>query len=159
MTRVFCGPKDHIPKQREAGVEYVSMYEHDGLPDVSTVGTALIKDIVASGVAPSASSWDFLTLALAVNAADNVLERSPSPDGWTRQIELEVVLYEPEAYQTLAKDIEHALRFLTGDFWVLTFVEGGYPPPRPKAPVRFDADCVCLLSGGLDSLIGALRQC
>lgn len=157
MTRVFCGPKDHIPKQREAGVEYVSMYEHDGLPDVSTVGTALIKDIVTSGVAPSASSWDFLTLALAVNAADNVLERSQSPDGWTRQIELEVVLYEPEVFQALAEDIEHALRFLTGDFWGLTFVEGGYPPPRPKAPVRFDADCVCLLSGGLDSLIGALN--
>ncbi len=157
MTRVICGPKDHIPKQREAGVEYVSMYEHEGLADVSTVGTALIRDILASGVAPHARSWDFLSLALAVNAADNVLERAPSPDGWTRQIELEVVLYEPEPYQALAKDIGRALRFLTGDFWRLTFVEGGYPPPRPKAPVRFDADCVCLLSGGLDSLVGALN--
>lgn len=157
MTRVFCGPKDHIPPQREVGVEYVSMYEHEGLADVSTVGTALIKDILASGVAPSARSWDFLSLALAVNAADNVLERAPSPDGWTRQIELEVVLYEPEPYQVLAKEIEQALRFLTGDFWKLTFVDGGYPPPRPKSPVRFDADCVCLLSGGLDSLVGALN--
>ncbi|WP_447920327.1 Qat anti-phage system QueC-like protein QatC [Achromobacter aegrifaciens] len=133
------------------------MYEHDGLPDVSTVGTALIKDILSSGVSPSARSWDFLTLALAVNAADNVLERAPSPDGWTRQIELDVVLYEPEPYRALAKDIEQALRFLTGDFWRLTFTDGGYPPPRPKAPVRFDADCVCLLSGGLDSLVGALN--
>jgi hypothetical protein len=157
MTRVFCGPKDHIPPHREVGVEYVSMYEHEGLADVSTVGTALIKDILASGVAPSARSWDFLSLALAVNAADNVLERAPSPDGWTRQIELEVVLYEPEPYQVLAKEIEQALRFLTGDFWKLTFVDGGYPPPRPKSPVRFDADCVCLLSGGLDSLVGALN--
>lgn len=157
MNRVFCGPKDHIPSQREVGVEYVSMYEHDGLPDVSTVGTALIKDILASGVAPNARSWDFLTLALAVNAADNVLERAQSPDGWTRQIELQVVLYEPEPYQALAKDIEQALRFLTGDFWKLTFADGGYPPPRPKAPVMFDADCVCLLSGGLDSLVGALN--
>lgn len=156
MTRVFCGPKDHIPLRREVGVEYVSMYEHDGLPDVSTVGTALIKDILASGVAPSCRSWDFLTLALAVNAADNVLERAPSPDGWTRQIELHVVLHEPEPYQALANEIEQALRFLTGDFWKLTFADGGYPPPRPKAPVMFDADCVCLLSGGLDSLVGAL---
>jgi hypothetical protein len=106
---------------------------------------------------PSARSWDFLTLALAVNAADNVLERAPSPDGWTRQIELDVVLYEPEPYRALAKDIEQALRFLTGDFWKLTFADGGYPPPRPKAPVRFDADCVCLLSGGLDSFVGALN--
>lgn len=157
MTRVYCGPKDHIPSQREVGVEYVSMYEHEGLPDVSTVGTALIKDILASGVAPRARSWDFLSLALAVNAADNVLERAPSPDGWTRQIELEVVLYEPEPYQALAQEIAQALRFLTGDFWRLTFVDGGYPPPRPKSTVRFDADCVCLLSGGLDSLVGALN--
>lgn len=157
MTRVFCGPKDHIPWQREFGVEYVSMYEQDGLPDVSTVGTALVKDILSSGVSPSTRSWDFLTLALAVNAADNILERAPSPDGWTRQIELEVVLYEPEPYRALAKDIEQALRFLTGDFWSLSFTDGGYPPPRPKAPVRFDADCICLLSGGLDSLVGALN--
>lgn len=157
MTRVFCGPKDHIPSSREIGVEYVSMYEHDGLSDVSTVGTALIKDILASGVSPGTSSWDFLTLALAVNAADNVVERAPSPDGWTRQIELEVVLYEPSPYESLATDIEHALRFLTGDFWKLTFADGGYPPPRPKFPTVFDADCVCLLSGGLDSLVGALN--
>lgn len=72
-------------------------------------------------------SWDFLTLALAVNAADNVLERAQSPDGWTRQIELEVVLYEPEPYQALTAKIEEALRFLTGDFWTLTFTDGGYP--------------------------------
>lgn len=156
MTRVFCGPKDCIPAEREFGVDYVSMYEHDGLADVSTVGTALIKDIVGSGVAPGARSWDFLTLALAVNAADNVLERALSPDGWTRQIELEVVLYEPEPYQALTAKIEEALRFLTGDFWRLTFTDGGYPPPRPKVPAIFNADCVCLLSGGLDSLVGAL---
>ena len=156
MTRVFCGPKDCIPTEREFGVDYVSMYEHDGLANVSTVGTALIKDIVAAGVAPSARSWDFLTLALAVNAADNVLERAQSPDGWTRQIELEVVLYEPEPYQALTAKIEGALRFLTGDFWTLTFTDGGYPPPRPKMPTIFNADCVCLLSGGLDSLVGAL---
>lgn len=158
MTRVFCGPKDCIPSQREFGVEYVSMFEHDGLADVSTVGTALIRDILASGVSPSARSWDFLTLALAVNAADNVLERAPSADGWTRQIQLEVVLYEPEAYQPSITGIEEALRFLTGDFWTLSFVGGGYPPPRAKAAVAFDSDCVCLLSGGLDSLVGALDQ-
>ena len=68
MTRVFCGPKDHIPSRRKFGTEYVSMFDHEGLADVSTVGTALIRDIVASGVAPNARSWDFLTLALAVNA-------------------------------------------------------------------------------------------
>lgn len=154
--KVFCAPKDLIPTSRELGTTYVSMYAHDGLADVCTVGTSLIDDIKRAGLAPGARSWDFLSLALAVNAADHAVERNTSADGWTRSIELEVVLYEPEPFQKLASDIQQALRFLTGDFWQLRFVEGGYPPPIPRQRVRHNADCVSLLSGGLDSLIGAL---
>lgn len=156
MTTVFCAPKDLIPSLRLPGVAYVSMYTHDGLADVSTVGTSLLQDIKVAGIAPSAASWDFLTLALAVNAADHAVERCLSPDGWTRTIELEVALYEPEPFQRLVEDIQQALRFLTGDFWRLTFTDGGYPPPRPRQRAIGDADCVSLLSGGLDSLVGAL---
>jgi len=97
-----------------------------------------------------------LTLALAVNAADNEVERNLSADGWTRTIELEVALYEPARFEPLTAELEKAFRFLTGDFWRLSFVEGGYPPPISKQIVTYDADCVSLLSGGLDSLIGAL---
>ena len=156
MTKVFCAPKDLIPKSRRNGVTYFSMYGHDGLHDVSTVASALMDDIRRAGIAPGARSWDFLTLALAVNAADHAVERGVSADGWTRTIELEVVLYQPEPFERLAVEIQQALRFLTGDFWRLRFLEGGYPPPLPKQRVIYDADCVSLLSGGLDSLIGAL---
>jgi hypothetical protein len=48
------------------------------------------------------------------------------------------------------------LRYLTGDFWSLTFLEGGELAPRSRRPTRFDADCVSLLSGGVDSLVGAI---
>lgn len=156
MTKVFCAPKDVIPNVRNAGITYVSMYSHDGLPDVSTIGTSLIDEVKQAGLTPSVASWDFLSLALAVNAADHVVERELSADGWTRTIELEVALYEPAPFIQLTKDLELALRFLTGDFWTLRFVEGGYPPPVPRLVVTYDADCVSLLSGGLDSLIGAL---
>jgi len=156
MTKIFCAPKDRIPARRHPDIAYVSMYAHDGFADVSTIGTSLIQNISAAGLAPSTASWDFLTLALAVNAADHIVERSLSPDGWTRTIELEVLLYEPEPFQPLVQDIQQALRFLTGDFWRLTFTDGGYPPPNPRQRVVYDADCISLLSGGLDSLIGAL---
>lgn len=156
MTKAFCAPKDLIPDIRPAGTTYFSMYAHDGLPDVSTVGTSLIEDVKKAGLVPGAASWDFLTLALAVNAADHGVERNLSADGWTRTIELEVVLYDPAPYERLTADLEQTLRFLTGDFWTLSFIGGGYPPPISKHPVRHDADCVSLLSGGLDSLIGAL---
>jgi len=47
------------------------------------------------------------------------------------------------------------LRVLTGDFWTLRFREGGPTPPNGQR--RFcDRDCVALLSGGLDSLIGGI---
>jgi hypothetical protein len=59
------------------------MYAHDGLADVSTVGTSLLQDIKSAGIAPSAASWDFLTLALAVNVADHAVERNTSSDGWS----------------------------------------------------------------------------
>ncbi len=156
MTKVFCAPKDLIPEGRCADTTYFSMYAHDGLPDVSTVGTSLIDEIKRAGLVPSAASWDFLTLALAVNSADHAVERNLSADGWTRSIDLEVALYEPAPFERLTSEIEQALRFLTGDFWRLSFVDGGYPPPISRYPVAYDADCVSLLSGGLDSLIGAL---
>lgn len=156
MSKVFCGPKDLIPNPRAADVEYFSMYGHDGLGDVCTVGSTLIDDIKAAGMSPGAAAWDFLSLALAVNAADHALERKDSPDGWTRTIELELALYEPGPFQAAAQSIQEALRFLTGDFWLLTFIEGGYPPPRPRSAVVHQADCVALLSGGLDSLVGAI---
>lgn len=46
--------------------------------------------------------------------------------------------------------------FLTGDFWRLKFRKGGRPRPQSTAPKQYDADCVCLLSGGVDSLVGAI---
>ena len=156
MSQTVCAPKDRMPATRVLGVEYFSMYGHDGFEDVSTVGSTLLEDIQDAGMGPSAAAWDFLSLALAANAADHAFERSASPDGWTRVIELELALSEPAPFQAATQDIERALRFLTGDFWRLTFVEGGVPPPRPRVPVAHDADCVALLSGGLDSLVGAI---
>ncbi|MGM3162447.1 7-cyano-7-deazaguanine synthase [Dickeya undicola] len=48
------------------------------------------------------------------------------------------------------------MKFLSTDRWRLTFESGGHIPNPPKKPVQPDEDCVVLLSGGLDSLIGAI---
>jgi hypothetical protein len=48
------------------------------------------------------------------------------------------------------------LRFLTGDFWHLQFTSGGTTAPVTTAPHAYDVDCVSLLSGGVDSLIGSI---
>lgn len=156
MSDVVCTHKDMLPGDLVPRVDYFSMYRHEGRGQVSTVGTGLLRDVSRARLAPGTRAWDFLTLALAVNAADLAVERAHSPDGWTRTIHLQVALHEPAPFRAIGEKIAEALRFLTGDFWRLQFVEGGEPPPRSTNARRFDADCVSLLSGGLDSLVGAI---
>ena len=55
-----------------------------------------------------------------------------------------------------AAAIEKALAFLTTDIWRVRFHHGGMLPAAPKKVVRPDQDCVALVSGGLDSLVGAI---
>lgn len=156
MSKVICTHKDLIPQVLQPDVDYFSMYRTEGRGGVSSVGTGLIREVLRSGLSPSVNSWDFLTLALAVNAADLAVVRAPSADGWTRTIDLQVALVDPAPFLPLRAEIAEALRFLTGDFWRLDFVTGGEPPPRSTVVREYHADCVSLLSGGLDSLVGAL---
>jgi hypothetical protein len=156
MNRVICVPQQALPAQLERGAVYYSMYTHSQRQDVGSVATGLLDDLELKGVYPSLAAWDFATFALSVGAADLAVQRGSSADGWTRMIELDVALQDPAPFTLKKRDIEEMLRFLTGDFWHVRFLDGGRPRPQSTAPARFDADCVCLLSGGMDSLVGAI---
>lgn len=103
-------------------------------------------------------SMGFYGSALGVVGADRLVNRvQTSADGWTREIDLTVAVNDPGQWQSLSDQIEQMLSFLTGDFWSLRFVESGYHPRPPKQGVGSRPEtCVALLSGGLDSLIGAI---
>jgi 7-cyano-7-deazaguanine synthase in queuosine biosynthesis len=120
-----------------------------------SVGASARQTILRRGLRPSSRAWDFLAIALAVVAADHVCLRDKSPDGWTREIEMTVMVQEPDFWATQAPTLELALRFLTTDRWELRFVGGGVVPEPRKHPASLGDDCIVLLSGGLDSLIGA----
>jgi hypothetical protein len=156
MTKVVCTPPDLLPGARVRDVEYFSMFKNAGRQEISTVGTGLLDDVENSGINPDIRSWNFTTFALAVSAADLAVPRGPSADGWTRVIELHVALVEPEPFAAIIPLLQEMLRFLTGDFWHLNFQPGGIPAPTTIAPTSFDVDCVSLLSGGIDSLVGAI---
>lgn len=156
MSRVVCVHPDLLPDVLDPGVDYFTVYRSSGNERVSTVGTGLLRDIERDGLCPTSTAWDFATFALSVSAADQAVSRGQSPDGWTRVMELSVALAEPGPFLLHRAQLEGMLRYLTGDFWHLDFVEGGEPAPRSTAPKPFDADCVSLLSGGVDSLVGAI---
>lgn len=120
------------------------------------VGEAVAKLVARRKLEPAERAWDLLAIALAVVSADLAGHRSKSPDGWTRQFELTVAVTDPEFWRTQTRALQDLLQFLTTDIWTLTFVAGGAAPPVVKKAAYPTESSVVLLSGGLDSFIGAL---
>lgn len=104
---------------------------------------------------------DLFRMAAAVFAADLRVPRSADPhsDGWTRDFVLHVPVAERPRWEAARPTVEHLLRFLTGDVWRAEYSEAPFamPPARLLRETQppLDASAVCLLSGGLDSFIGA----
>lgn len=156
MKKVICCPLECMPKRRNPEALYLSMFSPVRRDENGDVAVNFPTAIRRAGLAPSIEAWDFATIALAVSATDRAIIRSESPDGWTRMIELSIALYAPAVWNARRSELEIMLRFLTGDFWSLKFQSGGFKPPRARKPHIYDADCVCLLSGGIDSMVGAI---
>lgn len=125
-------------------------------PGVGGVGANIPDTIHALGLSPPARAWDFLSIALSIVAADEACTRGQSPDGWTRQIGLTIAVVDWSFWRSVAVDLEEALNFVTGDIWNIIFIDGGFLPHPLKAPRKRAEDVVSLLSGGMDSLIGAI---
>jgi hypothetical protein len=134
----------------------VALY-HTGTASLPGLGGNLRAQVIHQLPAPpSEVAWDFLSVALAVFAADRFVLRTDSEDGWTRLISLDVSVQDPVRWRSQAVRLAGALRFLTGDIWSLTFSGGGDEPPNFQ-PRLTDRDTISLFSGGLDSLLGALK--
>lgn len=134
----------------------VVLYGNAGDPMRGSVGRALKHAIAREKIVPAARAWDLLSLALAVVSADLAGHRERSPDGWTREFELTVSVVDAQFWNANADTLQQLLAFLSTDRWTLRFVEGGILPQPDRQAVHPVEDCVVLLSGGLDSYIGAI---
>lgn len=157
--RLVCAPED-FPFQ-ENGALNVVLYgrpgvAEDGRSARASAGQAARTDFLRARLEAAPRAWDLLSLALSIVSADLADWRSESADGWTREIDLTVAVADAAFWNSQAAAVETALKFLSTDRWRLTFVDGGMQPTPPREPVRPREDCVVLLSGGLDSLIGAI---
>jgi 7-cyano-7-deazaguanine synthase in queuosine biosynthesis len=153
--KVICGPETlAMPQQDE--VLQVILYGQPTRSDQGSAGATAKYDILRQNLHAAPRAWDLLSIALSVVTADHAGLRDRSPDGWTREFELTVAVNEPDFWTTQTCAIEAALAFLTTDRWQFTFIAGGLIPTRPQKLHRPDEDCIVLLSGGLDSLIGLI---
>jgi hypothetical protein len=145
----------------------VQLYGLDGKKrgDISYIGNSLPQSIQNLGRMVPKRAMDFLSIAMAVTAADTFVHRNESPDGWTREFSINLPLCEPQYWTKVKKKLENTLHFLSGDIWSFNFSPDGYQPPPPikhknkrieKIYKLLGLDCVCLFSGGLDSAIGVI---
>lgn len=162
---VFEIDETRIPRTDTSNTTHVLLYGSRP-PRLGTgaIGGTLELAVRRLGVEVGPHAIDFLSIALAVVAADTFVSRETySANGWTREFRLDIPLASPEIWLNVANDLEQALNFLSGDHWTFTFRSSGMRPPNREAIFRHHrshiatgtADCVCLFSGGLDSFIGA----
>lgn len=117
-----------------------------------TVTSDLGWDLHRLGAVP-VPAGDLLRVAAAAYLADRLTSRGQT---FTRTIEVAVHLLDPTPWTDTAADhTADLLCWLTGDAWAIQAMPAdATQPPDPAPP----ADEVVLLSGGLDSLCGALDR-
>ena len=156
MNRVVCLPMCLLPDVLDPDTLYFSMYSVPVSSKIGYVASCLRTHVERAGLRPDANTWDFMTFALSVSAADKVISRATSPNGWTRQINLQLAVHDVSLWQRLKPKLEAMLKFLTGDYWFLEFALDHMPLPYARKRKVYNADCVALLSGGMDSLVGVI---
>ena len=153
--RITCALSDYDFLGTPSDLDVV-LFGNSGDPMRGSVGAALKHAIMREKVVPAPRAWDLLALALAVVSADLAGHRERSPDGWTREFDLTVSVVDAPFWNANAQAIQQLLAYLSTDRWTLRFVEGGILPQPDRHPEHPNEDCVVLLSGGLDSYIGAI---
>ncbi len=125
--------------------------------DPDSLGPDAIKAIAKTlGRVPTDAATDLLTIAASAFAADLRIPRNLDLDRWTRRIQLHVPVSDPALWTTVLPRLARLLSFLTGDVWEFD-VRQRVQHPLPKVGAkRTTVDTVCLFSGGLDSLVGAI---
>ena len=130
---------------------------------IAHIGNMVLDRVRRLGIRLNNQVMDFLTIAMAVTAADTFVLRKDTANGWCRSFSMTLPLCRPAIWQANKVHLEHILHFLSGDIWQFDFQENGQNPPQPysqndrtKLVDLRNKDCVCLFSGGLDSSIGAI---
>ena len=155
--KILCAPKNYEFSSLDSSYLQCVLFDRSNTDKQGSLGGAVRETIRKYKLSPVARAWDLLSLSLSVIFADASANRDNSPDGWTRQLDMYIAVSDPDFWNSQADLITKQLRFLTTDIWNITFIDGGIQPDILVSPTTPEQDCVVLLSGGLDSLIGAIN--
>lgn len=106
---------------------------------------------------PSQAGIDFLWFSAALYVADKKTPRRHSLDRWTRAFEVTAPAAHPDRWAIASPMLTEALSFLTGDRWIFHWRPERNRIWNARLVGHTSCDTVCLFSGGLDSLVGAIN--
>ena len=157
---IFSHDPSALPSGSPTSLSVLMYGRRPPCPDTASIGGPVIDAVRRLGKAAHPRAFDFLTISMAVTAADTFVDREASQDGWCRDFRLELPLADPRPWRPVIPELEAALRFLSGDQWSIRLTAGGPVPPQPQVRGQLTNlsghDCASLFSGGLDSAIGVL---
>lgn len=154
----------------------LEVYIKNGSRDINGLLNMAIKDVdtnISSDVIintkqlfkslkiiPEQKSLDIWFFSVYIHLIDNLLPRNEiAVDNWLREITVRIPVSTPLLWNSSSKSIIEALNFLTGDEWNIEFyqLENNYfSNDELELEEDINIEKVCLLSGGLDSLAGAI---
>jgi len=109
-------------------------------------------ELIAQHASPRA--LDLLQIG-AVTLMTDIGVRRGKNEAWVRDLNLHVRTRDPLFWQHRTSELERIVHFLTGDNVSFTFSSRPVAQPTKTTLEVPDVDCVCLLSGGVDSFAGA----
>lgn len=110
---------------------------------------------------PDEKSMDIFFFSVYIHLIDNLLPRDKlAVDNWQREIKIKIPVSEPLLWNQNSFKIIEALNFLTGDEWYIEFYELSekyFLNEELDLADSIQVENICLLSGGMDSLVGAIN--
>lgn len=123
--------------------------------------TIALKDLYAYAGTVEGEAFDLLLLASTVYGIDILVKREYiASDKWSRDLEFTFPVADPDKWGNVHDKVNQLLHFLTADYWNIDFVKREQELNIPVYEIKnISVDSykkVCLFSGGMDSLIGAI---
>ena len=118
----------------------------------------ILNDLRKKEIYPTEDGFDIIELAILVYLADTRISRiKHAEDSWTREIAIELPVFNLNIWTSVKNLFSQMLNFLTGDRWEIEFVKRENVLSENKER-KTSYDAVSLFSGGMDSLIGTINH-
>ena len=156
---IRVGDNDNFvaPIEKNRKQIYIELEKSNGNSNVRFHTDTIVGDCKISN---NKLAKDLLNIAIAIYCADKMILREEAYDGWTRFITLYIPVSDTKIWEGQKDLLLGAIRFLSGDYWEIVFRDLEIDDNKVEVQKDLYNNRVInkyeLLSGGLDSFIGAI---